>query len=81
MRTVNMHEAKTHLSRLVQAAVDGEPFMIARAGKPLVRVVSIETPEPAEARRTGFMVGEISVPRDFDRMGSEEIETMFEGRG
>ena len=81
MRTVNMHEAKTHLSRLVQAAVDGEPFVIARAGKPMVRVVSIETPEPAEIRRTGFMAGEISVPRDFDRMGSDEIETMFEGGG
>ncbi|MDE2878065.1 type II toxin-antitoxin system Phd/YefM family antitoxin [Candidatus Palauibacter soopunensis] len=81
MRTVNMHEAKTHLSRLVQAAVDGEPFVIARAGKPMVRVVSIETPEPAETRRVGFMAGEISVPPDFDRMGSEEIETMFEGGG
>ena len=34
MRTVNMHEAKTHLSRLVKAAADGEPFVIARAGKP-----------------------------------------------
>ncbi|WP_419161309.1 type II toxin-antitoxin system Phd/YefM family antitoxin [Candidatus Palauibacter sp.] len=79
MRTVNMHEAKTHLSRLVRAAVDGEPFVIARAGKPLVRVVSIDTPEPGEARRTGFMAGEISVPADFDRMGSREIEAMFEG--
>lgn len=81
MRTVNMHEAKTHLSRLVQAAVDGEPFVIARAGKPMVRVVSIDTPDSAEARRTGFMVREISVPPDFDRMGSAEIEAMFEGGG
>ncbi len=79
MRTVNMHEAKTHLSRLVQAAVDGEPFVIARAGKPMVKVVSIDTPEPAEARRTGFMEGEISVPPDFDRIGAEEIERMFTG--
>lgn len=79
MRTVNMHEAKTHLSRLVQAAVDGEPFVIARAGKPMVKVVSIDTPEPAKARRTGFMEGEISVPPDFDRIGSEEIERMFAG--
>lgn len=81
MRTVNMHEAKTHLSRLVQAAVDGEPFVIARAGKPMVRVVSIDTPDSAEARRTGFMVREISVPPDFDRMGLAEIEAMFEGGG
>ncbi len=81
MRTVNMHEAKTHLSRLVREAVNGEPFVIARAGKPMVRVVSIETPEPTETRRIGFMAGEISVPADFDRMASEEIETMFDGRG
>ncbi len=81
MRTVNMHEAKTHLSRLVRAAVNGEPFVIARAGKPMVRVVSIETPEPTETRRIGFMAGEISVPADFDLMASEEIEKMFEGGG
>ena len=81
MRTVNMHEAKTHLSRLVKAAVEGEPFVIARAGKPMVKVVSIETPDPAAGRRTGFMVGEISVPPDFDRMGAREIEAMFEGDG
>lgn len=79
MRTVNMHEAKTHLSRLVRDAVDGEPFVIARAGKPLVRVVSIEAPEPDSVGRTGFMVGEISVPEDFDRMGSRDIQAMFEG--
>ena len=79
MRTVNMHEAKTHLSRLVQAAVDGEPFIIARAGKPMVKVVSVHTPDSAEVRRTGFLVGEISVPDDFDRMGTTEIEAQFEG--
>ncbi|WP_419860721.1 type II toxin-antitoxin system Phd/YefM family antitoxin [Candidatus Palauibacter sp.] len=79
MRTVNMHEAKTHLSRLVQAAVDGEPFVIARAGKPLVKVTSIEARGGAEGRRTGFMAGEISVPPDFDRMGRREIEALFEG--
>ena len=41
MRVVNMHEAKTHLSRLVKAAAEGEPFAIARAGKPLVKVVAL----------------------------------------
>ena len=41
MRTVNMHEAKTHLSRLVEAAAKGEPFIIARAGKPVVKVVAV----------------------------------------
>lgn len=77
MRTVNMHEAKTHLSRLIQAAVDGEPFLIARAGKPLVKVISVQAPESGAKRRTGFLAGEFSVPDDFDSMGSAEIETMF----
>ena len=81
MRTVNMREAETHLSRLVQEAADGEPFIIARAGKPLVKVVAVEPREEAEARRTGFMAGAIAVPPDFDRMGSEEIEATFDGSG
>ncbi len=78
MQTVNMHEAKTHLSRLVEAAVQGEPFIIARAGKPLVKVVALETPEPDAMRRTGFLQG-ISVPEDFDQMGDSEIRGLFEG--
>ena len=80
MRTVNMHEAKTHLSRLVEAAANGEPFIIARAGKPVVKVVAVEAPGAGTARRVGFMAGKISAPEDFDRMGSEEIKSMFEGR-
>jgi prevent-host-death family protein len=79
MRTVNMHEAKTHLSRLVQAAAHGEPFIIARAGKPMVKVVAVEAPGPGAMCRIGFLAGRISVPPDFDRMGSTEIETLFEG--
>lgn len=77
MRTVNIHEAKTHLSRLVERAAAGEPFVIAKAGRPLVKVVSIDTPEPAAKRRLGFLAGEVSVPDDFNTMGSEEIERMF----
>ena len=73
-----MHEAKTHLSRLVRAASEGEPFVIARAGKPLVKVVPIEAPDSAVVRRTGFLSG-ISVPTDFDRMGDGEIADLFEG--
>ena len=79
MRTVNMHEAKTHLSRLVDAAAKGEPFIIARAGKPVVKVIAVEAPEPGATRRIGFLAGKISVPKDFDRMGSAEIEALFEG--
>ena len=77
MRTVNIHEAKTHLSQLVDAAAKGEPFIIAKAGKPLVKVVPIDTP-PAP-RRLGFMEGEFTVPDDFDTMYQEEIEKMFYG--
>ena len=79
MRTVNMHEAKTHLSRLVEKAAQGEPFVIARAGKPLVKVVAVDAPEPGAVSRIGFLQGKISVPPDFDRMGSAEIEALFEG--
>lgn len=75
MRTVNIHEAKTHLSKLVDRAARGESFVIAKAGKPLVRVVPVEA--PAAPRRLGFMAGEIDVPEDFDRMGSEEIARLF----
>ncbi len=81
MRTFNMHEAKTHLSRLVEAAANGEPFIIARAGKPVVKVVAVDAPGAGSTRRVGFMAGKISVCDDFDRMGSEEIESMFEGDG
>lgn len=81
MRTVNMHEAKTHLSRLVKAAANGEPFIIARAGKPLAKVVAVDAPDLGTQRRLGFLTGRISVPEDFDRMGTEKIEALFKGRG
>ena len=77
MRTVNMHEAKTHLSRLVEQAAKGEPFVIAKAGKPLVKVTALDAPSGQQVRRLGFMAGQIAVPDDFDRMGSAEIARMF----
>ncbi len=80
MRTVNMHEAKTHLSRLVENAANGEPFIIARAGKPMVKVIAVEAPEAGAMRRVGFLEGRISVPEDFDRMGAAEIEALFGGK-
>ncbi|HEY1259203.1 MAG TPA: type II toxin-antitoxin system prevent-host-death family antitoxin [Stellaceae bacterium] len=81
MRTVNMHEAKTHLSRLVGRAAKGEPFVIAKAGKPMVKVVPFDAPTDAEVRRIGFMEGAIEVPDDFDRMGADEIDKLFGRRG
>jgi prevent-host-death family protein len=80
MLTVNIHEAKTHLSRLVDRAAKGEPFIIAKAGKPIVKVVPLDTPEAGQIRRVGFMVGEIVVPDDFDRMSGPEIERLFDGQ-
>lgn len=77
MRTVNMHKAKTHLSRLVERAAKGEGFIIARAGKPLVKVVPLEACDESSPRRLGFLAGEITVPDDFDRMGQHEIERQF----
>jgi prevent-host-death family protein len=78
MRTVNIHEAKTHLSRLVDRAAKGEPFIIAKAGKPLVKVVPLDAPAEDEKRRLGFMP-DIKVPDDFDTMFQKEIEEMFYG--
>jgi len=78
MHTVNIHEAKTHLSRLVDEAARGEAFIIAKAGKPLVKVVPLDAAEIGAGRRLGFMKGEIRVPDDFDRMGSETIERLFQ---
>ena len=81
MRTVNMHEAKTHLSRLVERAANGEPFVIAKAGKPLVKVVPLDAPaEGKKTRRLGFMKGAFKVPDDFDTMMADEIEEMFYGK-
>ncbi len=79
MKTVNIHEAKTQLSRLVEEASKGEPFVIAKAGKPVVKVTALCAPTGAQVRRLGFMTGQISVPDDFDRMGKEEIEGIFGG--
>jgi len=79
MVTVNMHEAKTQLSRLVAKAAAGEPFVIAKAGKPLVKVVALDAPETKPMKRVGFLAGQIKVPDDFDRMFEDEIAQMFYG--
>lgn len=80
MKTINIHEAKTHLSRLVELAAAGEPFVIAKAGKPLVKVTSLDAPEPGASRRIGFLAGRITTPDDFDAMGAETIAALFEGK-
>ncbi|MGV8834008.1 MAG: type II toxin-antitoxin system Phd/YefM family antitoxin [Devosia sp.] len=77
MKSVNIHEAKTHLSRLIANAVDGEPFIIAKAGHPLVKVTAVASEVGEEKRRVGFMTGQFTVPDDFDRMGQDEIAALF----
>ena len=79
MESVNMHEAKTRLSQLVARAAKGEAFIIAKAGKPVARVMAYDSLEQSQQKRIGFMAGEFTVPEDFDRMGQDEIVEMFGG--
>jgi antitoxin (DNA-binding transcriptional repressor) of toxin-antitoxin stability system len=79
MQTVNIHEAKTNLSRLIALAGQGEAFVIAKAGKPLVKVTAIHTQNGEPSRRLGFMQGTMRIPDDFDRMGGEDIAGLFAG--
>ena len=76
-----MHEAKTHLSRLVDEAAAGEPFVICKAGRPMVRVTSLNEAGAAAAplRRLGLLDGQCQVPDDFDQLGAAEVADLFEG--
>lgn len=78
MKQVGIHEAKTHLSRLVDGAARGEAFIIARSGRPMVKVVPFDAPDEAAQRRIGFLSGAIGVPDDFDSMGAVEIADNFQ---
>jgi prevent-host-death family protein len=75
MSTVNIHEAKTQLSKLVDRAAKGKSFVIAKAGKPLVKVTALDA--PVKPQRMGFLAGEIRVPDDFDTMGADAIAALF----
>ena len=80
MQTINIHEAKTHLSRLVEDAAKGNVFIIAKAGKPMVKVSPLGEDDLQGVTRLGFMSGEIAVPDDFDAIGQADITELFEGR-
>jgi antitoxin (DNA-binding transcriptional repressor) of toxin-antitoxin stability system len=80
MQTINIHEAKTHLSRLVEDAAQGNVFIIAKAGKPMVKVSPLTGDEFSEIKRLGFMSGEIAVPEDFDMIESGPLAELFEGQ-
>lgn len=77
METVNIHDAKSRLSKLLEGVTQGKPFIIAKAGKPIARVVGIDAPAKGQVKRLGFLIGQVSVPDDFDRMGEEEIRSQF----
>lgn len=82
MQQINMHEAKTHLSRLVEQAAAGEAFVICKAGRPLVQVTALGEAQandrPAQ-RRLGLLQGECSVPDDFDQLEAGALADLFEG--
>jgi prevent-host-death family protein len=80
MKAVNIHDAKTHLSRLVEEAAHGKAFIIAKAGKPMVKVIPLSEVDRPASRRLGFMAGEIEIPDDFDR-SDPEIIALFDGNG
>jgi antitoxin (DNA-binding transcriptional repressor) of toxin-antitoxin stability system len=77
VRTVDIHEAKTHVSKLIEQTAAGDSFVIAKAGKPMLKVSALDTPVQGQVRRIGFMAGQIAVPEGFDRMGSAEIAKLL----
>jgi prevent-host-death family protein len=80
MRTVDIGEAQQDLARLVDSAAEGEGVIIARDGKPLVKIVPVDAPPARQVKRIGFLKGQIKVPDDFDTMFQDEIEEMFYGK-
>jgi prevent-host-death family protein len=78
MQQFNIHEAKTRLSSLIEGAIKGNSFIIAKAGKPMVKVIPYSFQEPKK-QRVGFLKGKISIPANFDSIGEKEIEKLFWG--
>jgi prevent-host-death family protein len=78
MQTLDIREAQTQLSKLIEQAVQGDAFIIAKAGKPLVKVMRLDALPARRVKRLGFMAGQISVPDDFDSMGSHFVERIFD---
>jgi prevent-host-death family protein len=77
MQTVNIHEAKTHLSRFVDQAAAGEEIVIARAGTPVARLVALAS-DMNKPRTLGLGKGRFTLPAGFDRLHAEAIQSMFE---
>ena len=77
-RSFNIHEAKTGLSKLVERVEAGEEITIARAGRPVARLVAVDVKRPR--RQLGWMKGQLTIPDDFDRPLPESVLRAFEGR-
>lgn len=78
--TINVHDAKTNFSRLLDRAHNGETIILAKAGKPYARLVPMEPREKTAKRRIGFMKGEFTLPDDIKTPFADEIEEMFYGK-
>ena len=76
--SINVHDAKTHFSKLLERVADGETVVIAKSGKPVAKLAPLDQGDLLLPRRVGFIVGHIDVPDDFDAMGQSEISGMFE---
>lgn len=79
MSVVNIHAAKTNLSRLIDEVTTGGEVVIARAGKPVARLVPFEPPAKPEKRVLGRLNGQFTIPDNFDHLWGDEILAMFEG--
>lgn len=77
MLTFNIHEAKTHLSKLVENAANGESFIIAKSGKPMVKVTRVDAPEAQAIQPIGFMSGQFTTPANFDNLLKDEVLALF----
>jgi prevent-host-death family protein len=80
MQTVNVHEAKTHFSRLVDQAAAGEEIIIAKAGKPVAKLVPLTSAHDRPKRRLGILAGVAIIPPDFDAPLPDDVIDAFEGR-
>ena len=78
MQTLDIREVQTQLSKLIEQAAQGNAFIIARAGKPLVKIMRLDVLPARRVKRLGFLAGQISVPDDFDSMGSHIVERIFD---
>ena len=77
LESIDLHDVKTRISELVARAQQGDGFIIARAGRPLVRVTAVDAPRPSEQSRIGFLAGHYIIPDHFDRLAEDKLAALF----